>query len=389
MQVKPRISICVMSTTRRIVHIDCDSFYASIEMRDNPSLAELPIAVGGAPERRGVIATCNYLAREFGVHSAMPSATARKLCPGLIIIKPDMANYRAASQQIHDLFRDYTNIIEPLSLDEAFLDLSDSQLHGGNASLIASEIRERIAEQVNITVSAGIAPNKFLAKIASDWNKPNGQFAIEPEMVDNFVRDLPVRKLFGVGQVTAARMEKLGITTCGDLRNVDRERLDRQFGSFGKRLFELCRGIDHRLVQPTRIRKSVSVENTFATDLPDLQACLAELPGLYEQLSIRMDSLRSRYQVSKQIVKIKFHDFVSTTVETLSNTTDLKKYRELIEEGFQRGQRPVRLLGIGARLSPVEQEKNSITTFGIDGNIPQSIEEVQLALFRDGCNESL
>jgi DNA polymerase-4 len=273
-----------MSTNRKIAHIDCDSFYASIEIRDNPSLAGLPIAVGGSPERRGVVATCNYLAREYGVHSAMASATARRLCPGLIIIRPEMARYRVASQQIHDIFRDYTDIIEPLSLDEAFLDLSACLRHDGNASLIVSEIRARIAKEVNITVSAGIAPNKFLAKVASDWNKPNGQYVIEPPMVDSFVRELPVRKLSGVGKVTASRMEKLGIRTCGDLRDMDREHLDRHFGSFGNRLFELCRGFDNRPVQPTRVRKSVSVENTFATDLPDLTACLAELPGLHQQL---------------------------------------------------------------------------------------------------------
>ena len=372
-----------MSTTRKIVHIDCDSFYASIELRDNPSLTGLPIAVGGAPERRGVIATCNYPAREFGVHSAMASATARRLCPGLIIIKPDMARYRTASQQIHDIFQDYTSIIEPLSLDEAFLDLSDSHLHAGSANLIASEIRARIADEVNITVSAGIAPNKFLAKIASDWNKPNGQFSIEPGMVEDFVYQLPVRKLFGVGKVTAARMEKLGISTCGDLRELERELLDRHFGSFGKRLYELCRGIDNRPVQPTRIRKSVSVENTFANDLPDLESCLAELPRLCEQLSERMQSLGDKYLISKQVVKLKFHDFVSTTVETLSTTADAAKYRELLEEGFQRGQRPVRLLGIGARLSPIKSDEHCTSPSENDDISPQSTEELQLALFRD------
>lgn len=383
MQVMLVASVCAMSTTRRIVHIDCDSFYASIEVRDNPALEGLPIAVGGAPERRGVIATCNYPAREYGIHSAMASATARKLCPGLIIIKPDMARYRAASQQIHDIFKDYTDIIEPLSLDEAYLDLTYNLSHKGNTALVASEIRDRIADQVKITVSAGIAPNKFLAKIASDWNKPNGQFVIEPETVIEFVQELPVRKLFGVGKVTAARMERLGIVTCGDLKKLDRDQLDSQFGSFGKRLFELCRGIDDRPVQPSRVRKSVSVENTFPSDLPDLTACLAELPGLHEQLSVRMKNLESKYRVSKQIVKIKFHDFVSTTVETLSDTTDLDKYRELTEEGFQRGQRPVRLLGIGAKLHPLEDNSNTPDLSTEDGFPTVSEKEVQLALFRD------
>ncbi|RZW13316.1 MAG: DNA polymerase IV, partial [Desulfobulbaceae bacterium] len=251
------------------------------------------------------------------------------------------------------------------------------------------EIRARIANQVRITVSAGIAPNKFLAKIASDWNKPNGQFVIEPDVVESFVCELPVRKLFGVGKVTAGRMEKLGISTCGDLRKLEREQLSRDFGSFGKRLFELCRGIDNRPVQPTRIRKSVSVENTFATDLPDLEACLAELAGLGEQLTNRMRNLDNKYRISKQVVKIKFHDFVSTTVETLSNDTDPMTYRELIEEGYQRGQRPVRLLGIGVRLIPVAADKSASTLPLKEDLTAQPKEELQLALFRDHLHEPL
>jgi len=372
-----------MSAVRKIAHIDCDSFYASIEIRDNPSLAGLPIAVGGSPERRGVVATCNYLAREFGVRSAMASATARRICPGLVIIKPEMARYRAASAQITDIFRDYTDIIEPLSLDEAFLDLSACRHHRGSASLIVSEIRARIAEEVNITVSAGIAPNKFLAKVASDWNKPDGQFVVEPLMIDSFVRQLPVRKLFGVGKVTAAKMEKLGVQSCGDLRDFDRDQLDSHFGSFGKRLYDLCRGVDDRAVQPTRIRKSISVENTFATDLPGLDACLAELPGLHEQLLERIEKLRDKYRISKQVVKIKFHDFISTTVETLSPTTELQKYRELLEEGYQRGLRPVRLLGIGARLSPVHEGMTESSEVKNSATPKNTASAPQLALFEE------
>lgn len=363
------------------MHIDCDSFYASIETRDNPSLTGLPIAVGGAPETRGVVATCNYLAREYGIHSAMASATARKLCPGLIIIRPDMAKYRLASQQIHEIFQDYTAIIEPLSLDEAYLDLGDSLLHEGNPVRIASEIRARVAEKVGITVSAGIAPNKFLAKIASDWNKPDGQFTIDSSMVDSFVQKLPVRKLFGVGKVTAGKMEKLGIKTCGDLRQLNRQQLDQRFGSFGARLYDLCRGIDHRAVQPSRVRKSVSVENTFAVDLPDLRSCKAELPGLHDQLSTRLKKLNSQYQIAKQVVKIKFHDFVTTTVETISDTTAMDKYEALLEEGFIRGNRPVRLLGIGVRLRYVQAPAENIREYAENPYITRSNKEIQLALF--------
>jgi DNA polymerase-4 len=183
-----------MAPPRKIIHCDCDCFYASIEMRDNPELLGKPIAVGGLPTRRGVVATCNYEARKFGIHSAMAAATARKLCPELIIIRPDMDKYREASRQIHEIFERYTAVIEPLSLDEAFLDVSDCDHHQGSATLIAEAIRSDVRETVNITISAGIAPNKFLAKIASDENKPDGQFVITPSQVDTFVQQLPVNK---------------------------------------------------------------------------------------------------------------------------------------------------------------------------------------------------
>ncbi|MCB1669533.1 MAG: DNA polymerase IV [Gammaproteobacteria bacterium] len=372
-----------MSVIRKIVHIDCDCFYASIETRDNPALAALPIAVGGAPERRGVIATCNYLARQFGIHSAMASATARRLCPDLIIIRPDIARYRQVSEQIHDIFRDYTNLIEPLSLDEAYLDLTANDRHDGSASRTAAEIRARIAGEIQITVSAGIAPNKFLAKIASDWNKPNGQFVIEPGQVGGFLKELPVQKLHGVGKVTAARLHRLGIQTCADLRALNRSELSRAFGSFGNRLYELSRGIDNRPVQPSRIRKSVSVENTFAADLPDQQACLDALPGLLQQLERRLNGLHGQYRITGQVVKLKFNDFVSTTVETRSVHADPGQYQELLKAGFERGSRPVRLVGIGVRVAPAAIQAPAPAT-GTDDLIPDSApHDGQLALFKD------
>ena len=220
----------LMSSAKKIVHCDCDCFYASIEIRDNPELAGKPVAVGGSPEKRGVVATCNYEARKFGIHSAMASATARKRCPQLIIIKPDMEKYRAASQQIHQVFQTYTRLIEPLSLDEAYLDVSDCEQFAGSATRIAQAIRNEVKEKIGITISAGIAPNKFLAKIASDWNKPDGQYVVKPEEVEKFVAQLPVKKLHGVGKVTAARMHRLGIETCSDIRKLDNEALTKHFG---------------------------------------------------------------------------------------------------------------------------------------------------------------
>ena len=346
---------------RKIIHCDCDCFYASIEMRDNPALRGKPIAVGGSPERRGVVATCNYEAREFGIHSAMASATARRLCPDLIIIRTDMDKYRLASSQIHEIFQRYTDLIEPLSLDEAFLDVSDCDEFRGSATRIAEAIRNEVREVVGITISAGIAPNKFLAKIASDWNKPDGQFAVLPNDVDDFVAKLAVKKLHGVGKVTAAKMLRLNLRTCKDLENFGADALTEHFGSFGERLFELSRGIDNRPVSTDRIRKSVSVENTFDTDLPDLDSSLEAMLGLLPKLELRLKRLDNHYSIKKQFVKLKFHDFVTTTVEMPSEDTNPENYRTLCEQGFARGERAVRLIGVGVRVEPLENSAEGVS----------------------------
>jgi len=335
---------------RKIIHCDCDCFFAAIEIRDDPALAGLPVAVGGSEDRRGVIATCNYEARKYGVHSAMASATAKRKCRDLIIIPGSMEKYRIASAQMHRIFRDYTSRIEPLSLDEAFLDVSDTRQCRGSGTLIAQEIRQRVREEIGITLSAGIAPNKFLAKIASDWNKPDGQYVITPDMVDTFVAKLPVRKLYGVGKVTARKMELLGIETCHDLQQYEKTALFDMFGSFGETLWSLCRGIDNREVQTESRRKSISVEHTFPEDLPSLETCLSTLPELMDELSERIRRSRKKVSIGKQFVKIKFNDFVSTTVEQSGNTLDLDTFRTLCQTGFERGNKPVRLLGLGVRM---------------------------------------
>jgi DNA polymerase-4 len=234
--------------TRKIIHIDADCFYAAVEIRDNPSLQGKPIAVGGSATRRGVIATASYEARKFGVHSAMASATALKRCPQLILIPGRMSVYRDASRQMQEIFSDYTDLIEPLSLDEAFLDVSNCPRCRGSATLIAQEIRGRIAQTVGITVSAGIAPNKFIAKIASDMNKPNGQYVVTPQQVDGFLQQMPVSRIWGVGKVTAQRLEKKGIKTCADVRAYDIFQFVRQFGQFGEHIHRLAHGIDDRPV---------------------------------------------------------------------------------------------------------------------------------------------
>ena len=322
-------------------------------MRDNPALLGLPVAVGGRAEQRGVIATCNYEARRFGVHSAMATAQALQRCPGLIVLPPAMEKYRVASRQILAIYRDYTDLVEPLSLDEAYLDVSDSPHCKGSATLIAQEIRARIAATVGITASAGIAPNKFVAKIASDWNKPDGLFLVRPDDIDAFVAELPVKKLFGVGQVTAAKLNRLGAQTCGDLRAWPLQVLEHHFGRFGARLHQLCRGIDTRAVSSSSVRKSVSVEETYTPDVPDLAACLGLLPELLDNLLARIKRAGAGPHVQKLYVKIRFADFHQTTVESVASAPQLALIEKLLETGFQRGHQPVRLLGVGVRLGDV------------------------------------
>ena len=320
-------------------------------MRDDPSLKTRPVAVGGRPDQRGVVATCNYEARRFGVHSAMAMSQALQRCPDLVILRPAMEKYRIASRQILAIYRTYTDLVEPLSLDEAYLDVSNSPHCQGSATLIAQEIRARIADTVGITASAGIAPNKFLAKIASDWNKPNGQFVIRPHEIDAFVAELPVKKLHGVGKVTAAKLNKMGVLTCADLRAWTLPDLRHYFGVFGNRLHDLCRGIDQREVSPTQERKSVSVEETYAVDLPDLDACLQRLPELIGDLSARVRRVEAEENTRKLYVKIRFANFRQTTVECVGTAVDAALFRKLLETGFQRGRQPVRLLGVGVRLA--------------------------------------
>jgi DNA polymerase-4 len=341
--------------SRKIIHCDCDCFYASVEMRDDPSLRGRPLAVGGRPDQRGVVATCNYEARRFGIHSAMATAQAMKLCPDLLLIPPNMEKYRLASRQIMDIYRDYTELVEPLSLDEAYLDVSDSPHCKGSATLIAQEIRRRIFETVGITASAGVAPNKFVAKIASDWNKPDGLFLVRPDEVDAFVAALPVKKLHGVGKVTAAKMHGLGVQTCADLRSWSMAKLQENFGSFGARLHDLCRGIDYRDVNPVRERKSISTEETYTPDVPDLSGCLALLPELMEHLQGRIKRNNAEKFINKLFVKLKFNDFQQTTVECVGYAPNLAIYSHLMETGWLRAGRPVRLLGVGVRLSDTEQ----------------------------------
>ena len=342
---------------RKILHLDMDCFYAAIEVRDHPELAGKPVAVGGARDQRGVLTTCNYEARKFGVHSAMPTFKALLKCPQLIVMPTRFDVYRRDSDVIRQILSKFSPWIEPLSLDEAFLDLSQ---HPGEASAVAEIIRHLIFQKTGLTASAGIAPNKMLAKIASDWNKPNGQFEIREDQIDAFMVELPVRRLWGIGPKSAERLAKLGIHTCGDLQRYSRFQLFEEFGKFGPELYALCRGIDSRPVEPDRIRKSLSTERTFSSDLKSLAQCEAKLPELFEDLMT--DLQRSDYsdQVRTVFVKIRFADFSRTTVERAELPLSLESFLTLLRDGLSRKRAHVRLLGLGVRfhepaLQPVQQ----------------------------------
>jgi DNA polymerase IV len=345
---------------RKIIHVDADSFYASVEMRDRPELRDKPIAVGGSSDRRGVIATSNYEARKYGVRSAMSSAKAMLLCPQLIIVKARFEVYREVSRQLHEIFHDYTDLVEPLSLDEAYLDVSECTLHQGSATLIANEIRDRIRE-LGVTASAGVAPNKFLAKVASDWNKPDGTFTIAPEQIADFVIELPVSKINGVGKVTAEKLRKMGIVTCGDLQQTPVENLAKRFGKYGPRLAELATGVDKREVKNSRTRKSISVERTYSTDIDTEQGIVDSMPALIEELALRFQKIDTKYLPTTRIVKVKFHDFKQTTLEETiqgdpNSWNNIEEFQRLVSKAWQRRARPIRLLGAGLRLRPLEDQ---------------------------------
>jgi DNA polymerase-4 len=275
-----------------------------------------------------------------------------------VILPPDFDKYRAASRQIRQIFYDYTDLVEPLSLDEAFLDVSAATACQGSATLIARDIRRRVRTEVGITVSAGVAPNKFLAKVASDWNKPDGEFVVLPDAVDAFVAALPVRRIFGVGKATAERLSGMGVSTCADLRAFSVFELTQRFGRFGQRLYELCRGIDERPVQANQRRKSLSVERTYSEDLRGLEACQRQLPELLMTLRSRLRRVSEEYLVTKVFVKLKFADFQSTTVECAARQPEPARVAELLGTALGRSPLPVRLLGVGVRFVDLREESN-------------------------------
>jgi DNA polymerase-4 len=336
------------SLERKIIHIDMDAFFASVEQRDNPDLRGKPIAVGGS-RQRGVVAAASYEARPFGVRSAMSSVTAIRLCPDLIFVKPRFEVYQAVSVQIRAIFAQYTDLIEPLSLDEAYLDVTNKLTEGGSATRVALAIKEQIWQQTKLTASAGVSYNKFLAKLASDYRKPNGLFVIKPHQGLAFIEPLPVGHFHGIGRVTAQKMNQLGIFTGGDLRQQSESFLTRHFGKVGHHYYGIARAIDERPVTPNRIRKSVGSENTFAEDLTEESALVAALAPLIDEVWSYCERTGRRGRTVT--LKVKYADFQHITrSHTVVNAVTDRSIMERVAEELLRTLVPlskgVRLLGV-------------------------------------------
>jgi len=333
---------------RKIIHIDMDAFYASVEQRDNPELRGKPVAVGGSQER-GVVAAASYEARKFGVRSAMPSMTAKRQCPDLIFVKPHFEVYKAISQQIRAIFAEHTPIIEPLSLDEAYLDVTENLRGIPLARDVALTIRARIKAETGLNASAGISYNKFLAKLASDQRKPNGQYVITPEIGPAFVEALPVSKFHGIGPATSAKMNALGLHTGLDLRNQSLEFMQANFGKAGSYYYWISRGVDDREVRADRIRKSVGAENTFSIDLTDFDAMVGELEQLIDKVWRHCEGAGNRGRTVT--LKLKFNDFEIITRSrsvpvAVSSRSDLERLSVALLQNEMPVPKPVRLLGV-------------------------------------------
>ncbi|RRZ92312.1 DNA polymerase IV [Erwinia sp. 198] len=344
---------------RKIIHVDMDCFYAAVEMRDDPSLRNIPVAIGGSQHKRGVISTANYPARKFGVHSAMATATALKLCPHLKVIPGRFDAYKEASAHIREIFSRYTSLIEPLSLDEAYLDVTDSPHCHGSATLMAREIRQTIARELDLTASAGVAPIKFVAKIASDMNKPDGQFVITPQELPQFLLTLPLAKIPGVGKVTAKKLEELGLHTCADVQKTDLAALLKRFGKFGRVLWERCNGIDEREVVTDRLRKSLGVERTLSADIHEWEACLEIIDFLYAELERRLKVIKPDLLIARQGVKLKFDDFQQTTQEHVWPVLNKEDLIDVAKKTWEerRAGRGVRLVGLHVTLLNPQLER--------------------------------
>lgn len=353
---------------RKIIHVDMDAFYASVEQRDNPELRGKPVAVGGS-QQRGVVAAASYEARKFGVRSAMPSITAKRKCPDLIFVRPRFDVYRAISQRIREIFSEYTSLIEPLSLDEAYLDVTENKKGIASATQIAEEIRAKIRAETMLTASAGVSYNKFLAKLASDHNKPDGLFVITPKMGARFVETLPVEKFHGVGPATAAKMRRLGIETGLDLRGRSMAFLQQHFGKSGPYFYWIARGVDDRPVRPDRIRKSVGAENTFSTDLHRLEDAQQALTPIIEKVWRYCESHNIRGRTVT--LKVKYTDFQQITrsrtgERPVATLAELQQISHVLLDPLFPVTKGIRLLGV--------------TLSSLEEGAPQSLPQLSLTL---------
>ncbi|MEQ1587207.1 MAG: DNA polymerase IV [Cyclobacteriaceae bacterium] len=336
---------------RKIIHVDMDAFYASVEQRDNPDYKGKPIVVGGSPQGRGgVVAAASYEARKFGIHSAMPSKKAVQLCPEVIFIYPRFSAYKEVSGRIREIFKRYTDLIEPLSLDEAFLDVTEDKQGIGSAIEIATRIRQAIYTELQLTASAGISINKFVAKIATDLNKPNGQTFIGPSQIESFMEKLPVEKFFGVGKVTAEKMKAMGLHTGTDLKKLSEHQLIKHFGKPGQFFYKIVRGIDDRPLQPDRETKSISAEDTFAHDLTTLEEMNEALEAISEQVFNRLQRLSLKGRTVT--LKIKYHDFKQITrsqsfAQAVPNVEALTETAKQLLASTDLTEKKIRLLGVG------------------------------------------
>src|SRR5438105_745053 len=333
-----------------------DCFYAAIEVRDRPALRGRPVGVGGARDRRGVLTTCNYEARAFGIHSAMPTFMALQRCPSLIVLPTRFDVYRHEAAVVREILHRFSPLVEPLSLDEAYLDVT---AHSGAPGPLAEVIRDLIFQKTKLTSSAGIGPNKLIAKIASAMRKPNGQLEVTAAEVPEFMQNLPVREIWGIGEKTERRLQELSVRTCGELQRFSRPKLVDLFGKFGSELYDLSRGIDDRAVESDRPRKSLSTEETFVSDLETLEQCEERLDDLFQELMADLAEEETSRRIAKIFVKLKFADFTRTTAERAGLEPTLPAFRNLLAEAFARTGKKVRLIGVGVRFaesSPAEMQ---------------------------------
>jgi len=357
---------------RRILHIDMDAFYASVEQRDNPSLRGRPVAVGGDPTQRGVVAAASYEARTFGVRSAIPMSRAVRLCPSLVIVRPDFHKYRSVSQQVFAIFNEVTPLVEGLSLDEAYLDVTQNSFNEPLGVNVARRIKERITAVTGLTASAGVAPNKFLAKIASGWRKPDGLTVVAPERIESFLQGLPVDALWGVGPVTAARLRERGIEKLVDVRARSVEELTEIVGMHAEWLLELAHGRDDRAVEPNRPSKSAGSEETYATDIESLEEVKREIDQLARGVAewLEKKSIKARTVT----IKVRYSDFTTITRSQSADYTNdveniVSRAIKLLEK-TDAGHRPIRLLGVSLHNFDRDSDQAAAGADDAEGRLP-------------------